>query len=69
METFYENEDRDNIRFSWNIFPQTKIQLTKNVIPLACMYAPLKKGVSTILAPYEPLKCYGPCKTYINPFW
>lgn len=65
---FYENEDRDNIRFNWNIFPTNKIMQTKNVIPLACMYSPMKKGPDTPLVPYEPLKC-NDCNAFLNPYW
>ncbi|CCE64827.1 hypothetical protein TPHA_0I03260 [Tetrapisispora phaffii CBS 4417] len=40
---FETNEDINGIRFSWNVFPNDKIDSAKNVVPLGCMYTPLKE--------------------------
>ncbi|CCE63867.1 hypothetical protein TPHA_0G00290 [Tetrapisispora phaffii CBS 4417] len=39
---FETNEDINGIRFSWNIFPTTRTDANKNVVPIGCLYTPLK---------------------------
>jgi protein transport protein SEC23 len=36
--TFSSNEERDGVRFSWNMWPTSKIESIKMVVPLGCMY-------------------------------
>ena len=47
MSTFQEfiqqNEDRDGVRMSWNVWPSTRLEATRLVVPLACLYTPLKE--------------------------
>ena len=38
MDTFSSNEERDGVRFSWNMWPTSKIESIKMVVPLGCMY-------------------------------
>lgn len=67
MDYFYETEDRDGVRFTWNIWPADKIESTKNIVPLACMYTPLKNN-NTFQISSDPLMCRGSCKTIISPY-
>jgi protein transport protein SEC23 len=34
---FHGPEARDGIRFSWNVWPTTRLEATRIVIPLGCM--------------------------------
>ena len=69
MEVLYQVEERDGLRWSWNIWPSSRIDASRMVVPLAAMYQPLKKGDSLVRVYYEPVQCKGPCKSYLNPFW
>lgn len=42
-EFIQQNEDRDGIRFTWNVWPSSKMEATKLVVPLGCLYQPLKE--------------------------
>ena len=35
-------EDRDGIRLSWNVWPSSRLEATRMVVPLASLYTPLK---------------------------
>lgn len=47
MATFQEyiqqNEDRDGIRMSWNVWPSSKLEATRMVVNLGCLYTLLKE--------------------------
>ena len=47
MATFQEyiqqNEDRDGVRMSWNVWPSSRLEATRLVVNLACLYSPLKE--------------------------
>ena len=44
---FEDVEDRDGIRLSWNVFPSSRIESTRTVVPIAAVSALLTapKGV------------------------
>lgn len=31
-------EDKDGLRYSWGVWPSTKIEVSKIVVPPACLY-------------------------------
>lgn len=67
---FHQSEARDGLRFSWNVWPTTRIEQTKNVVPLGCMYTPLKR-IESMPGPltYEPIRCNGNgCGAILNPY-
>lgn len=68
MDYFYQIEDKDGARFSWNIWPSTKQDANNLVIPLGCLYTPLKRSQAPLVY-YEPIMCKGACKSLLNPFW
>ena len=68
MDYFYQIEDKDGVRFSWNVWPSTKQEAANLVIPLGCMYTPLKRCHAPMVH-YEPIMCKGSCKSFLNPFW
>lgn len=66
---FETNEDINGIRFSWNVFPSTRTDANKNVVPVGCLYTPLKEQEELNTASYNPVICAGPqCKAILNPY-
>ena len=61
-------EARDGVRFSWNVWPSSRIEATRCVVPLGCLYTPLKR-IDHMPGPlaYDPIKCNG-CGAVLNPF-
>ena len=55
---FHGPEARDGIRFSWNVWPSQKLEATRCMVPLGCLYTPLKKinnmdfGVTAFLSTF-----------------
>jgi protein transport protein SEC23 len=68
-EQWSDIEDRDGIRLSWNTFPSTRMEASRLVVPIGCLYTPLKeKSDETPLLTYEPVTCKPPCRAVLNPF-
>ncbi|XP_063684775.1 protein transport protein Sec23A-like [Bolinopsis microptera] len=72
MATFqdfiFENEERDGIRFSWNVWPSNRLEATRMVVPLGCTYTPLKERLDLPELCYEPVLCSrASCKAVLNP--
>lgn len=63
------SEDVDGVRFSWNVVPTNRIEATRMVVPVACLYTPLKERPDLPPVCYEPLECSRPtCRAVLNPF-
>lgn len=61
-------EVKDGVRFSWNVWPIARLEANKLVVPISCLYTPLKE-LSTPVLPYEPVICkFSPCRGILNPF-
>ena len=43
QEYMQQNEDRDGIRLSWNVWPSSRLEATRMVVPLGALYTPLKE--------------------------
>lgn len=43
MADFASLEEQDGVRLSWNIWPNSRIEATKSVIPFASIYTPKKR--------------------------
>eukprot|EP00965_Chrysotila_dentata_P091210 3011797-Pleurochrysis_carterae.AAC.1 len=52
---FHEAEATDGVRFSWNVWPSSRLEATRMVVPLGCLYTPLKPLENLPLLPYEPV--------------
>lgn len=66
---FHELEEKDGIRFSWNIWPSTRIETSRIIVPLGCVFTPLKpvSGISKLGT--EPVRCKSAeCKAVLNPY-
>ncbi|ORZ29506.1 hypothetical protein BCR44DRAFT_1449714 [Catenaria anguillulae PL171] len=67
MSHFEQVEDTEGLRLSWNVWPASKIDAAKLVVPLAALYTPLKPRAQDPV-PYEPVVCRPPCKGVLNPY-
>lgn len=63
---FYALESQDAIRFSWNNLPSSKMSATRAVIPMSCLYTPMKNLDNLALVEYDCLKCK--CGAVLNPY-
>lgn len=67
-EYIQQNEDRDGIRFTWNVWPSSRIDATKLVVPLGCLYQPIKERPDLPPILYEPVLCTrNSCRAILNP--
>ncbi|MEW5313173.1 MAG: hypothetical protein WDW38_004762 [Sanguina aurantia] len=64
---FGQLEDNDGVRLSWNIWPNSKLEATKCVIPFAAVYTPNKRLPSMTVLPYQPIPCKQ-CSAVLNPY-
>lgn len=70
QEFIQQNEERDGVRFSWNVWPSSRLEATRMVVPLACLLTPLKERADLPPVQYEPVLCSRPtCRTVLNPLW
>lgn len=74
MTTFQEyiqsNEDRDGVRSSWNLWPPNKTEAAKIVVPVSCLYTPLRERQDLPPVQYEPVLCSKQqCRAILNPYW
>ncbi len=67
--SFEQVKDQDGVRLSWNVFVSSRLEATRNVVPIACQYTMLKKRADLPSVVYEPVTCKPPCKAVLNPFW
>uniref|UniRef100_H2Y1H9 Protein transport protein SEC23 n=1 Tax=Ciona intestinalis TaxID=7719 RepID=H2Y1H9_CIOIN len=68
QEYIMQNEDRDGIRWSWNVWPSSRLEATRMVVPLSCLFTPLKERVDLPPIQYEPILCTRhTCRAVLNP--
>ncbi|XP_046848297.1 protein transport protein Sec23A-like [Xenia sp. Carnegie-2017] len=68
QEFIQQNEDRDGVRFSWNVWPSSRLEATRMVVPIGCMYTPLKERPDLPPICYDPVMCSrSSCKAILNP--
>jgi len=65
----YTQEACNGIRMSWNIWPSTRLDATRIIVPVGCIYSPLKATQNLQLVEYEPVRCKGrDCDAVLNPY-
>ncbi|KAJ1532972.1 GTPase-activating protein S23 [Nowakowskiella sp. JEL0078] len=47
-------QDRDGIRLSWNVWPSSRVEATRLVVPIGTLYTPLKEREGQTTFGYEP---------------
>uniref|UniRef100_A0A2K6FPH8 Protein transport protein SEC23 n=1 Tax=Propithecus coquereli TaxID=379532 RepID=A0A2K6FPH8_PROCO len=68
LEFIQQNEERDGVHFSWNVWPSSRLEATRTVVPLACLLTPLKERPDLPPVQYEPVLCSRlTCKAVLNP--
>ncbi|XP_059504481.1 protein transport protein Sec23A isoform X1 [Stegostoma tigrinum] len=68
QEFIQQNEERDGVRFSWNVWPSSRLEATRMVVPLACLFTPLKERPDLPPIQYEPVLCSrATCRAVLNP--
>ncbi|KAG7277751.1 hypothetical protein CRUP_023039 [Coryphaenoides rupestris] len=72
MATFPEfisqNEERDGVRFSWNVWPSSRLEATRMVVPVAALLTPLRERPDLPPIQYEPVLCSrATCRAVLNP--
>ncbi|XP_050372685.1 protein transport protein SEC23-like [Argentina anserina] len=60
-------EGIDGVRMTWNVWPRTKVEASKCVIPLAACISPIRFHTDIPTLPYAPLRCKT-CSAVLNPF-
>ena len=69
QEFIQENEDRDGIRFSWNAWPSSRLEGTRMVVPVSCLYTPIKERPDLPPIQYDPVLCTrATCRAVLNPY-
>ena len=69
---FMGAEDRDGARFSWNMWPSSRLEATRIVVPVGCLFTPLKvqhPQYSIAAVQYDPVRCKNSnCGAILNPW-
>ncbi|KAI0313283.1 hypothetical protein OF83DRAFT_1142114 [Amylostereum chailletii] len=65
---FEDVEERDGIRLSWNVWPSSRIEANRTVVPISALYTPLKQRDDLPPVLYEPVTCKPPCRGVLNPY-
>ncbi|KAF5842832.1 COP-II coat subunit [Dunaliella salina] len=60
-------EEVDGVRLTWNIWPNSKLEATKCVMPFAALYTPNRKMPTMPVLPYEAISCKQ-CSAVLNPY-
>ncbi|XP_027340262.1 protein transport protein SEC23-like isoform X1 [Abrus precatorius] len=60
-------EGIDGVRMTWNLWPRTKVDASKSVIPLAATISLIRPHPDIPTLPYAPLRCKT-CSSILNPF-
>lgn len=62
-------EAANGTRMSWNIWPSSRLDATRIIVPLGCLYTPLKATDNLQLVEYEPVTCKArDCQAVLNPY-
>ncbi|GAB4844046.1 Protein transport protein S23 E [Ancistrocladus abbreviatus] len=62
-----DQEGIDGVRMTWNVWPRTKVEASKCVIPIAASISPIRPHPDIPTLPYAPLRCKT-CVAVLNPF-
>merc|ERR1719221_801216 len=58
----------NGVRMSWNIWPSTRLDATRAIVPVGALYTPLKPTEGLQLVEYEPVYCKTrDCGAVLNP--
>ncbi|KAK8572827.1 hypothetical protein V6N13_048393 [Hibiscus sabdariffa] len=60
-------EGVDGVRMTWNVWPRTKLEASKCVVPLAASITPIRPHSDIPTLPYAPLRCRT-CSAILNAY-
>ncbi|KAG1662005.1 hypothetical protein FOA52_012176 [Chlamydomonas sp. UWO 241] len=60
-------EETDGVRMTWNVWPSSKAEAAKCVVPFAAIYTPNKRIPTMPVLPYDPVSCKH-CGGVLNPY-
>ncbi|EUB61253.1 Protein transport protein Sec23A [Echinococcus granulosus] len=66
-EYIQQTEASDGIRFSWNTWPASRLEAAQLVVPISCLYTPMKERENLPPLMYDPVVCTR-CRGILNPF-
>ncbi|ODO08693.1 protein transporter SEC23 [Cryptococcus wingfieldii CBS 7118] len=67
--SFEDYEDQNGLRLSWNVWPSSRLEATRTVVPISALYTPMKEREEIPPVAYEPVTCKGTsCKAILNPY-
>lgn len=64
---FQAAEDKDGVRLTFNVWPSSRIEATRMVVPIGCCYSPWKAYPGRPVARYYPVTCRS-CSAVLNPY-
>lgn len=65
----HATDSADGVRLSWNVWPCNKLDATRIVVPLGCLYTPMAETTNLQLVEYDPVVCRSrSCGVILNPF-
>ncbi|XP_014666484.1 PREDICTED: protein transport protein Sec23A-like [Priapulus caudatus] len=68
-EFIQQQEERDGVRFSVNAWPSSRLEATRLVVPIGCLYTPIKELPDLPPIHYDPVLCTrSTCRAILNPF-
>lgn len=69
MDLFEQFEEKDGVRFNWNVFPSTSRDAKDVVLPISCVYNPRHKA-QTVPLLYDQIATCGnkDCGSILNPY-
>uniref|UniRef100_A0A5K3F045 Protein transport protein SEC23 n=1 Tax=Mesocestoides corti TaxID=53468 RepID=A0A5K3F045_MESCO len=66
-EYIQQTEANDGIRFAWNTWPASRLDAAQLVVPISCLYTPMKEREDLPQITYDPVVCTR-CRAILNPF-
>jgi protein transport protein SEC23 len=64
---FMELEELDGVRMAWNVWPYSRLEATKCVVPFGVLYSPAKQTSQLQVVEYDPVPCKQ-CGAVLNPY-
>ncbi|XP_077212973.1 protein transport protein SEC23 E-like [Tasmannia lanceolata] len=62
-----ETDGGDGVRMTWNMWPRSKVEASKCVVPIAASISPIRPLPDLLILPYTPLRCKT-CSCILNPY-
>ncbi|EFN51277.1 hypothetical protein CHLNCDRAFT_141205 [Chlorella variabilis] len=64
---FAELEEIDGVRMTWNVWPHSRLEAAKCVIPFCTLYSPARQTSQLQVVEYDPVTCKT-CGSVLNPY-